>query len=86
MSSTNNPGRFAGLLYVLTSMVGFFAMGYVPSKPIVHRNATTTANNIAASGKACAFEVCHAFGHVAELSRESRVTEAATSSFSESYS
>jgi Domain of unknown function (DUF4386) len=48
MSSTKNPGRFAGLLYVLTSIVGFFAMGYVPGKLIVHGNATATANNIAA--------------------------------------
>src|SRR5207249_2032327 len=43
------PGRFAGLLYVLTSIVGFFAMGYVPSKLIVHGNAAATANNIAAN-------------------------------------
>ena len=49
MSFTKNPGRFAGLLYVLTSIVGFFAMGYVPSKVIVHGNAAATANNIAAS-------------------------------------
>ena len=49
MRSTKNPGRFAGLLYVLTSIVGFFAMGYVPSKLIVHENAAATASNIAAS-------------------------------------
>ena len=49
MSSTKNPGRFAGLLYVLASIVGFFAMGYVPDKLIVHGNAAATANNIAAS-------------------------------------
>jgi hypothetical protein len=48
MSSTKNPGRFAGLLYVLTSIVGFFAMGYVPGKIIVHGNAAATAGNIAA--------------------------------------
>jgi hypothetical protein len=46
MSFTKNPGRFAGLLYVLTSIVGFFAMGYVPGKVIVHGNAAATANNI----------------------------------------
>jgi hypothetical protein len=39
MSSARNPGRFAGLLYVITSIVGFFAMGYVPGKVIVHRDA-----------------------------------------------
>jgi hypothetical protein len=44
-----NPGRFAGLLYVLTSIAGFFAMGYVPDKLIVHGNAAATASNIAAS-------------------------------------
>ena len=44
----NNRGRFADLLYVLTSVVGFFAMGYVPDKIIVHANAATTASNIAA--------------------------------------
>jgi hypothetical protein len=49
MSSTKNPGRFAGLLYILTSIPGFFAMMYVPSKLIVHGNAAATASNIAAS-------------------------------------
>ena len=43
-----NPGRFAGLLYVLTSIVVFFAMGYVPGKLIVHGNTAATVNNIAA--------------------------------------
>jgi hypothetical protein len=49
MRCTKNPGRFAGLLYVLTSIVGFFAMGYVPNKLMVHENAAATASNIAAS-------------------------------------
>ena len=49
MSYTRNPGRLAGLLYVLFSIPGFFAMVYVPSKLIVHGNAAATANNIAAS-------------------------------------
>src|SRR5437899_11111669 len=49
MSSTMNPGRFAGLLYVVTSIFGFFAMGYVPGKLIVHGNAAATGNNITAS-------------------------------------
>jgi hypothetical protein len=49
MSSTKNPGRFAGSLYLLTSIVGFFAMMYVPSKLIVHGNAAATASNIAAN-------------------------------------
>src|SRR6202158_1058911 len=49
MSSTKNPGRFAGLLYILMSIPGFIAMMYVPSKLIVHGNAAATASNIAAS-------------------------------------
>ena len=48
MSSTQNPGRFAGLVYVLASIVGFFAMMYVPTKIIVHGNAVATASNILA--------------------------------------
>ena len=49
MTVTKNPGRFAGLLYLLTSVIGFLAMGYVPGKLIVHGNAVATANNISAS-------------------------------------
>jgi hypothetical protein len=49
MNFIKNPGRFAGLLYLLTSIVGFFAMGYVPNKLIVSGNAAATASNIAAS-------------------------------------
>jgi len=49
MSVIKNPGRFAGLLYVLVSIPGAFALVYVPSKLIVHGNAAATASNIAAS-------------------------------------
>jgi hypothetical protein len=49
MSSKKNPGRFVGLLYVLVSIPGAFALVYVPSKLIVDGNATATASNIAAS-------------------------------------
>jgi Domain of unknown function (DUF4386) len=49
MNATRNPGRFAGLLYVLTSIAGFFAMVYVPTKLIVHGDAAATASNITAS-------------------------------------
>jgi hypothetical protein len=49
MNSPKNPGRRAGLLYVLVSIIGFFAMGYVPDKLIVHGNAAATASNIVAS-------------------------------------
>src|ERR1700724_117067 len=49
MSSSRNLGRFAGLLYVLISIPGFFAIEYVPGKLIVDGNAAATANNIATS-------------------------------------
>ena len=49
MNTTRNPGRFAGLLYVLASIVGFFSLGYVSGKLIVDGNAAATANNIASS-------------------------------------
>jgi uncharacterized protein DUF4386 len=49
MSFTRNPGRFAGSLYLLASIVGFFAMMYVPTKLIVHGNAAATASNILAN-------------------------------------
>jgi hypothetical protein len=47
--SSKNPGRLTGLLYVLVSIPGVFALIYVPSKLIVEGNATATANNILAS-------------------------------------
>ncbi len=47
-SFAENPGRYAGLLYILMSILGFFAMGYVPDKLIVHGNAGATAGNITA--------------------------------------
>jgi hypothetical protein len=49
MNSTKNPGRFVGLIYVLVSIPGFFALIYVPGKLIVDGNAAATASNIAAS-------------------------------------
>jgi Domain of unknown function (DUF4386) len=61
MGSVRNPGRLAGLLYVFTSIVGFFAMGYVPDKLIVHANAAATANNIVAH------EMLFRFGIAGEL-------------------
>ncbi|HKW26250.1 MAG TPA: DUF4386 domain-containing protein [Terriglobales bacterium] len=49
MSFSKNPGRFAGALYVVASIVGIFGLVYVPSKLIVNGNAAETARNIAAS-------------------------------------
>ena len=61
MSLTKNPGRFAGLLYLLGSIPGFFALLYVPSKLMVHGDPTATAHNIAAS------ETLFRFGIFADL-------------------
>jgi hypothetical protein len=41
-----NPGRFAGLLYLMASIPGVFALIYVPSKIMVHGDAVATAQNI----------------------------------------
>jgi hypothetical protein len=49
MNFIKNPGRLAGFLYVLASVVGIFGLLYVPSKLIVDGNAVATARNIAAS-------------------------------------
>ena len=49
MRSTKNPGRLTGLLYLLVSIPGAFALVYVPSKVIVHGNPAATVNNIAGS-------------------------------------
>jgi hypothetical protein len=49
MNSTKNPGRFAGLIYVLVSIPGFFALIYIPRKLIVDGDAAATASNITAS-------------------------------------
>jgi uncharacterized protein DUF4386 len=47
---TKNPGRSIGLLYLLVTILGIFALLYVPRKLIVHGDATATAGNIAAHG------------------------------------
>jgi len=49
MRVTDNPGRAAGLLYLLLVVLGAFSILYVPSKLIVPGDATATANNILAS-------------------------------------
>ena len=48
MNSTRNPGRVAGLLYLLLCLVGPVRLIYIPSKLFVHGNAAATASNIAA--------------------------------------
>jgi hypothetical protein len=48
MSSSHNPGRIAGFLYLLLVVFAPFRLIYIPSKLFVRENATATANNIAA--------------------------------------
>ena len=61
MTLMKNPGRVAGLLYVVASVPVFFALMYVPSKILVRGNATATATNISAH------EILFRLGIVAEL-------------------
>jgi hypothetical protein len=61
MSSIHNPGRVAGLWYLLLCVLGPIRLIYIPGKLFVHGNATATANNIAAH------EWLFRFGIVADL-------------------
>ncbi len=61
MSSTHNPGRVAGLWYLLLVFAGPLRLIYIPNKLFVHENATATANNIAAH------EWLFRFGMVSEV-------------------
>lgn len=61
MSSTRNPGRVAGLWYLLLCVLGPLRLMYIPGKLFMHGNATATANNIAAH------EWLFRFGIVADL-------------------
>jgi len=48
MPWTRNPGRVAGLWYLLLVLAGPIRLIYIPTKLFVHGNATATASNIAA--------------------------------------
>ena len=61
MSSTRNPGRVAGLWYLILCVLGPVRLMYIPDKLFVHGNATATVNNIAAH------EWLFRFGIVADL-------------------
>jgi len=61
MSSTRDPGRAAGLWYLLLVLIGPLRLIYIPSKLFVHGNAAATVNNIAAH------EWLFRFGIVSEL-------------------
>ncbi len=58
---TRNPGRVAGLWYLLLILIGPLFLIYIPSKLFVEGNAAATVNNIAAH------ESLFRFGVVAEL-------------------
>jgi hypothetical protein len=47
MRSTHNPGRIAGCIYLLLSVIAPIRLMYIPRTLFVHGNATATANNIA---------------------------------------
>jgi hypothetical protein len=61
MSSTRNPGRVAGLWYLLLVLAGPLRLIYIPNKLFVHGSAAATANNIAAH------EWLFRFGMVSDL-------------------
>src|ERR1700681_1020111 len=48
MSSTHNPGRVAGLWYLLLCILGPLRLIYIPDKLFVHGDAAATVSNIAA--------------------------------------
>jgi Domain of unknown function (DUF4386) len=48
MTSSRNPGRVAGFLYLLLVLAGPIRLIYIPDKLFVHGNAAATAGNIAA--------------------------------------
>src|ERR1700676_1573650 len=57
MNSTHNPGRVAGLWYLVLVFVGPLRLIYIPTKLFVHGNATATVNNIAAHERLFRFGV-----------------------------
>src|SRR6266566_8929805 len=46
MSSARNPGRVAGFIYLVLSIIAPFRLMYIPNALFVRGNATATANNI----------------------------------------
>jgi uncharacterized protein DUF4386 len=48
MSSTRNPGRVAGIWYLLLVLIGPLRLIVIPSRLFVHGNAPATVSNIAA--------------------------------------
>ena len=61
MRATYNPGRVAGLWYLLLIVIGPFFLIYIPDRLFVKGNAAATVTNIAAH------ELLFRFGILAEL-------------------
>lgn len=61
MTISRNPGRSAGLLYILASIPTIFALLYVPSRLFVRGDAAATVHKIAS------FETLFRFGIAADL-------------------
>src|SRR5438270_12431554 len=61
MISIHNPGRVAGLYYLLLIVVSPFFLLYIPGKLLVEGNVAATVNNIAAH------ELLFRFGLIVEL-------------------
>jgi len=61
MNSSHNPGRVAGVLYLLLIVLAPLRLIFIPSKLFVHDNASATAANIAGH------ELLFRFGIVTDL-------------------
>jgi hypothetical protein len=61
MSLTSNPGRVAGLLYLLLALLAPYRLMYLPSTLFVTGNASATASNIAGH------ELLFRFGIITDL-------------------
>ena len=56
-TSTRNPGRVAGLWYLLLVFIGPLRLMYIPNKLFVHGNAAATVTNIAAHERLLRFGI-----------------------------
>ena len=56
-AATGNPGRVAGLWYLLLCFIGPLRLMYIPNKLFVHGDATATVTNIAAHERLLRFGI-----------------------------
>jgi len=57
MTSSGNPGRVAGLWYLLLVLIGPLRLMYIPNKLFVHGDAAATAANVAAHERLLRFGI-----------------------------